>query len=374
MGLLAVPLLEDGDVGTTGDARRDDVAMGWLVAQLARTPGGTPSCSARSGSAALQGAIAIWQFHTGHQLNLYGGRGEAVFGSNYFFSFDDINRPTGGLEDPISLGNVLALGVPALLYTALTARTAARPRGRDRRRRRRACTRLTISLSRMSWFGAIAGVAVAVALLPEAGRRGRLGVALRRRRDGLVAMAAGGQALVDRFDTALAPTASSSVTAEGDGRGCGSGHAGRGPRARRTRRRRRIRGPAHELGRYGLDYGPFTHVHSTYLMLATCAGALGVMALLIVLGAMVPISVPGDRVNPIAASALAGVSASRSSSGSRTGHRLSAGRRVFAAVFGAAAGLARRVATRTGRDDSPSVRRARPDAHQQHHAGHRSGA
>ena len=50
-------------------------------------------------------------------------RRDAVFGSNYFFSFDDINRPTGGLEDPISLGNVLALGLPALLYSVLTART-----------------------------------------------------------------------------------------------------------------------------------------------------------------------------------------------------------------------------------------------------------
>ena len=233
------------------------------------------------------GAIAIWQFHTGDQLNLYGGAGDAVFGSNYFFSFDDINRPTGGLEDPISLGNVLALGLPALLYSVLTARTLlvrlAAILGAGV-----VLYALSISLSRMSWFGAVVGVAIAVALLPRGWRLATgLGVSLVVVATVSIAMAAGGQTLVDRFDTALSPTSTEL----------------RDPRGRETRLRLWAAGRdialanpvvgvgfgdlPRELGKYGLDYGSFTHVHSTYLMIAACAGAVGVLALLIILWAFV---------------------------------------------------------------------------------------
>ena len=217
----------------------------WLVAQVARTPGGTAIVLGALGAGAvLQGAIAIWQFHTGDQLNLYGGAGDAVFGSNYFFSFDDINRPTGGLEDPISLGNVLALGLPALLYSVLTARTLlvrlAAILGAGV-----VLYALSISLSRMSWFGAIVGIAIAVALLPRGWRLATgLGVTLLAVVTVSIAMAAGGQALVDRFDTAISPTAQSSVTREGDETRLRLWAAGPGHRAREPRGRRRIRGPA----------------------------------------------------------------------------------------------------------------------------------
>ena len=202
----------------------------------------------------VQGAIAIWQFHTGHQLNLYGGAQESVFGGDYFFSFDDINRPTGGLDDPISLGNVLALGLPAILYTALTAAACAA---------RRAIVgagvvvyALTLSLSRMSWFGALAGVLLAiVASSPWTRVTTAVGVGLVAVVTVSIAMAAGGQALVDRFDTALAPTARTSVTAEGDRTRLRLWDAGEDLALSNP-----ITGVGFgdlhtELGKYGLDYG-----------------------------------------------------------------------------------------------------------------------
>jgi len=345
VGLMSIPLLEADGLGTQATLLATMVAMGWLVAQVAREPGGTRIVLGALGACTvLQGAIAIWQFHTGQQLNLYGGAGDAVFGSNYFFSFDDINRPTGGLEDPISLGNVLALGLPALLYTVLTARTLL-PRVGALLGSGVVLYALSISLSRMSWFGAVAGVAIAVALLPRGWRMATgLGVSLVVVVTVSIAMAAGGQTLIDRFDTALSPTARSSVTRKGDETRLRLWAAGRD-----IARANPVVGVGfgdlpRELGKYGLDYGSFTHVHSTYLMIAACAGAVGVLALLIILWAFVADVRVGRRANPIAAAALAGclgVTLVVWLTDWTIGYPPVAA--LFATVFGAAAGLARRV-------------------------------
>ena len=132
---------------------------------------------------------------------------------------------------------------------------------------------LSISLSRMSWFGAVVGVAIAVALLPRGWRLATgLGVSLVAVATVSIAMAAGGQTLVDRFDTAISPTAQSSVTREGDETRLRLWAAGRDIALANPVVGVGFGDLPRELGKYGLDYGSFTHVHSTYLMIAACAG------------------------------------------------------------------------------------------------------
>lgn len=133
-------------------------------------------------SASIQAALALWENTTGHRLSLYGGAGLQTFGGNYFFGYiGGTTRPPGAFYDPISLGNMLAISVPlcaglAIYYgrlrrwvpTCIAVLAAAL-----------IVTGLEITLSRMSWIGAVAGVAVAAVLLPPSQRRAVLpGLAL----------------------------------------------------------------------------------------------------------------------------------------------------------------------------------------------------
>ncbi|MDQ6778438.1 MAG: hypothetical protein M3071_19950, partial [Actinomycetota bacterium] len=90
-----------------------DVA--WLVSRTADDPGGMKVVlAAVAVSAAIQGAIAIWQARTGHQLNLYGSAGSQQFSANYIFTYGSALRPTGAFTDPVSLGDVLGISVPVV--------------------------------------------------------------------------------------------------------------------------------------------------------------------------------------------------------------------------------------------------------------------
>ncbi len=126
-------------------------------------------------SACVQAALALWENTTGHRLSLYGNAGLQTFaGGNYFFGYvGGTTRPPGAFYDPISLGNMLAISVPlcaglALYYgrirrwvpTCIAVLSAAL-----------IVAGLEITLSRMSWIGAVAGIIVAAVLLPPAQRR-----------------------------------------------------------------------------------------------------------------------------------------------------------------------------------------------------------
>src|SRR5207248_4954890 len=81
---------------------------GWLSFQIAREPSGPQFVAAMlTLSALVQGALAIWEFKTGHQLNLYQSSGSAATSDTYFFNYGGVTRSSGALPDPIGLGQVL---------------------------------------------------------------------------------------------------------------------------------------------------------------------------------------------------------------------------------------------------------------------------
>ncbi len=164
--LLAVPFFEGTAHSRYLVVIGAMILVAWLVARTASLPGGLEVVAwSLVASGTIQSILAIWEFRTGHLLNLYSSSGGDVFGSAYFFAFGAQNRPTGSLYDPISLGNVLALTCPIALVLSASARTAAA--------RLLALAgllligvALTLSLSRMSWIAAVAGLAVAIVLPP----------------------------------------------------------------------------------------------------------------------------------------------------------------------------------------------------------------
>ena len=84
--------------------------MGWIVFIVAREPGGLRYVSlALALSATIQGVLAIWEYKSGHRLDLYASSGSAAVSANYFFNFGTETRSSGALPDPIGLGNFLAL-------------------------------------------------------------------------------------------------------------------------------------------------------------------------------------------------------------------------------------------------------------------------
>ena len=207
----------------------------------------------------------------------------STFGSDYFFSFGDVNRPTAAFFDPISFGNVLALGIPIALALALALR-APLLRLASAGCAALMATALILTLSRMSWVGAAAGVLATIVVLP-----GRLrlvtaaGTAIVVA--GVIAVAVGmeGTDIVDRAQSLANPTSSrASTTADTDrGRvriweatidvfeanpvsGVGLGNLG-----------------DELVGRVGFGSGATGHAHSVYLQTLATAGVLGALALLL---------------------------------------------------------------------------------------------
>ncbi len=121
--LLIVPLAS-GDWGPYLTLILVASALAYTVARVARQgPGGLRFVlGALVASAATQAVIALWEFQTGNQFNPYRESASAVFGRNYFFGFEDLNRPSAALFDPISLGNVLALALPVAIALGVTAK------------------------------------------------------------------------------------------------------------------------------------------------------------------------------------------------------------------------------------------------------------
>jgi O-antigen ligase len=215
--LLAIPLVSGAGVSAHVILIGTAALVAWLISAVAREPGGMRFVLGSLVVAGLvQAAIAIWEVHTSHQVNFYGSAGSAVFGSGYFFGFDQTFRPIGSFYDPIGLGNVLGLAMPVGLVLAV---------GQESVGKRLLGTAaigviavgLLLSLSRMSWVGGAAGLVLATLLLPPHERRRGimvllpLGVIL-----ALVVAGVGGTSIGDRFSSVFHPRAAKVSTATGD--------------------------------------------------------------------------------------------------------------------------------------------------------------
>jgi hypothetical protein len=213
-GLLAFPLLVLPLAIGSGN-RSFVITLGlllvvaWLVSQTARDPGGlTAVLAAAAVSAAVQGAIAIWQSRTGHQLNLYGAAGSQQFSAqSYLFYYGKTLRPSGTFNNPIALGDVLAIFLPLIVVLGLQVRSLAL------RLVLLATALLTgaaiaLALSRAGWIGAVGGVIATIALLPRSLRR-RLTPVLGVGTVLIVALALifAGSAVRGRFASIVNPTA-----------------------------------------------------------------------------------------------------------------------------------------------------------------------
>jgi O-antigen ligase len=240
-------------------------------------------------SAAIQAALALWQRSTGHQLNLYGSAGAQTFTySGYFFGYLTTTRPPAAFYDPISLGNMLAIAVP--LSVGLIVRSV---RVRDWTRVALAAGALVVilagleaTLDRMSWIGALLGLAALTVLLPG-GQRRRIVVAI------VLAVAAvlllGGVG----SKTTVAQRASS-ITHPLNEAGTSNGDILR----IQIWQRAVAQAAAHPLTGIGLGRfqgvladelapaGTQGHAHSTYLQLAAEGGLIAVAGLLAVLIAL----------------------------------------------------------------------------------------
>jgi O-antigen ligase len=189
---------------------------GWLTFLIAREPDGTRYViQAVLVSALFQALVAIWEFRTKHQLNLYGASGSQAAGGQAFFLYGRLLRPSGTLPDPIGLGQVLALYLPLIVAYAASIRRVAGSfaimciGGLT-------ALALALSLSRLSIIGG--GVGLLVTLLALPGRRWRLGVMVAVISVVVIslALALGGSSLKARFDSILHPTAAHVRTAAGD--------------------------------------------------------------------------------------------------------------------------------------------------------------
>jgi O-antigen ligase len=218
--LLVLPIGAGAQVTGIATAILTTFVVAWLVARAAETPSGLRTVLvAVIASAGLQALIAIWEFRTGHSLNLY-NNAPSNFASNYFFSYGTlIKRPTGSFFDPISLGNVLAVSLPLATSAAFTLR------GRGRRGAARCVVlaslvialALILTFSRMSWIGAAAGIAIAVLLLPHGARAAvMMRVALAAVALVVGALAFAGPTLKSRYDSIFHPTSLNVSTASGD--------------------------------------------------------------------------------------------------------------------------------------------------------------
>jgi O-antigen ligase len=320
--LLLIPLADGRAVRSYVTTLALILALGWLVSQTARQPGGmTVVLGAVAFSGALQSLIALWEAHTGHLLNLYSSAGTQQYAAIYFYSYGSTKRPTGSFSDPISLGNALAIALPLTVVLALQVR---------RRLVRLAvvgagvviAVALTLTLSRASWIGAAVGIVLVLVLVPRGQRRRLLrgltaGAALLI----VVTLVAAGPAVVSRLASISNPTNTQGVSsaqlgpAEGDknrleywrvsvfeafgghpvaGVGIGNlgpflrdhvSHAGKGIRA---------------------GTAIFIHAHSTYFQILAEAGIFGLIMLVIFIRGLVGDAIAAVRVDRIVGPGVAG--------------------------------------------------------------------
>lgn len=169
-------------------------------------------------SAALQSLVALAQYVTGNAFSLYGGAGTATYSSHdYFFGYGTQLRTTGTFFDPISLGNVLAMTLPLALLLVLRRDLSSSKRWFAGSTGLLILGGLTVSLSRASWLGAVAGL-VCVALFSRGNQRRRAVALTVVLLTGVIVAASVlyGPAVTARFDSIFNPTATTVRTSAGD--------------------------------------------------------------------------------------------------------------------------------------------------------------
>jgi hypothetical protein len=287
LGLLLFPLMHSKSWSTTATVVLAAAGVAWLVANL----GTTNEARRRLVSyfvfaAAIQGVLAIYEGTTGHRLNLY-GNGASTFGADYFFGYEDRYRPAAALSDPNSLGNVLALALPLAFVSVLNAR--------DKVERvtfgvagLAITLGLVLTLSRMSWIAAAAGIAIALLSLPI--RKAMLGAAVVTA--GIVIMLStvtffGGDSVNDRFRSIADPTSNTNSTSQGDLTRVQIWH-----RSWQVAREHLITGvgfdnlPEQLIGHVP-DAQEASHAHSTYLNILAEGGLVATAAMgLVLVGAV----------------------------------------------------------------------------------------
>jgi O-antigen ligase len=322
----------------------------WLVSLTAgdRT-GARMVVGAIALSAAVQGALALVEFRTGHQLNVFGTAGTPAFGSDYYFGFSGENRPTGSFTDPNSLGNVLAVSLPLVVLAADRlagiARLALVAVGVL------VTVGLVLTFSRMSWIGGTVGLLIAVALLPR-GRRlpSFLAVATLAVATVVVSSALTGNTLGQRASSILHPTASNVSTSEGDDERIGFWRAAIDVIEEHPVTGVGLNNLNAQLGRRTGGVTQYTHAHSTFLQLTGEGGAfaaVGLVLLLVGAGRSIRTGLRGDRF--VAAAAGGALAAMLIVWVTDFTVRYTPVAAMEAAVLGLAAGIARSAAARPAR-------------------------
>ncbi len=281
--------------------------LGYLVArEAADRQGRVFLLRALVVSATIQAAAALYEVGTGKLLNLYSSSGAAKPDSTYFFSFDNTFRPAGTLPDPIALGNVLSAGLVLSIAAVLSARSIKQQLAWAASGLVIA-TGLIFTLSRLSWIGAVVGIAVLLLTLPR--RRALVvlgGIVAGTVLVIAIALAANGKALVDRYKSISNPTSATNQTAEGDKTRLEIWHA-----AFKIAETHPVAGIGFGHiadGLYGKveQAGIGTHAHSTYLNTFAEGGLLGLGSLLLIIGATLMDGVSQLKRNGALASGVLG--------------------------------------------------------------------
>jgi O-antigen ligase len=235
-------------------------------------------------AATVQGVVTFYEYARHANLNLYTSEVNQAVSQTYYFNFGTQFRPAGLLPDPDSLGNILALALPLAFVLALGAST------RMARFAWVACAAviavaLTLSFSRASWIGAAAGIVLALIALPPRGRaRGLLGASVLLVVTVVIGLAIGGGSLTERFASIENPTARTVRTAQGDEErkrvwsaalAIASAHPVVGVGMGRLQEHL-----SEHLG--GAHEG--VHAQSVYLQFLAQSGAVGLLALLLLVG------------------------------------------------------------------------------------------
>lgn len=282
IALAIIPMAHGVRIGETVTVAVTALAVAFLCARAIRQRGGLAVVLLSTlGSLLLQAVLAIWEYRTRKEFDLYSGSASAT-ATNYFFDYQSQPRPTGTFSDPISLATALAVAIPiglAMLHLLLQ-RHRWLPASAVGIAIALIGLGLALSLSRMATIGAAISLVVVIALVPRWSRLrmaqivgGALATLL------IGALVVGGPSLIERLSSISDPTATGVATADGDRdrlfywsvaaetglehpiAGVGAGHLNE------------------ILIADAPDAGVHTHAHSAYLQIFAEGGLLGLASL-----------------------------------------------------------------------------------------------
>ena len=281
--LIAVPLLSGSSPAHFAGLLATIGAAAFVTARACARPGGmTIVLGGLVATAVVQASLELWQLRTGTALNFYGATQAPVLGRTQFYQFENAMRPSGALYDPISLGNLLAIALPAAVGLSLRSRVAARKAAWAVAGLWIALA-LVLTLSRMSWIGGLAGVCVVVALQERGRLRAILAIACAAALLFAAGSAVDGASFGKRLDSVFAPTSQTTANHAED--------------QLRTRIWAATRASIAQHPIAGVGFGDLQrqiadaypgrqlggHAHSTYLQVLGEGGAVAGLALAVIL-------------------------------------------------------------------------------------------